>query len=64
MKTKFTANREKLAYSVGEISKQTSLSIPFLRTEIRAGNLKAKRFGSRVLILSQDLQAYLLKQKV
>jgi len=50
--------QNKLAYSVEEISEQTSLSKPFLRNEIRAGRLKAKLFGRRVLILKEDWTAY------
>ncbi len=34
--------QEKMAYSVAEISEQTTLSKAFLRNEIRAGNLKIK----------------------
>ena len=51
----------KFAYSVEEISEQTTLSKAFLRNEIRAGNLKANRFGRRVLVLSENLQNYLNK---
>lgn len=51
-----------MAYSVEEISEQTTLSKAFLRNEIRAGNLKVNRFGRRVLILNEDLQAYLKKE--
>jgi excisionase family DNA binding protein len=49
----------KLAYSVEEASERTSLSKAYLRLEIGAGRLKVKRFGRRVLILSEDLQSYL-----
>lgn len=52
----------KIAYSVEEISKQTTLSKAFLRNEIRAGHLKVQRFGRRVLILNEDLQAYLNRE--
>jgi excisionase family DNA binding protein len=50
---------DKLAYSVEEISKQTTLSKAFLRNEIRAGKLKVKRCGRRVLILKDDFMNYL-----
>lgn len=58
-----TKPTEKLAYSVGDVAALTSLSKPFLRNEIRAGNLKVKRIGRRVLILSEDLQNYLRKEE-
>jgi hypothetical protein len=48
----------KLAYSVEELSKKTSLSEAFLRNEIRAGRLKAKHFGRRVLILAESWRQY------
>ncbi len=49
----------KIAYSVDELSKQTTLSKAFLRNEIRAGNLKVKRCGRRVLIVKDDFMNYL-----
>ncbi len=54
-----TKTIEKLAYSVEEISEQTTLSKAFLRNEIRAGKLKVKRCGRRVLILKDDFLNYL-----
>lgn len=52
-------NSQKLAWSLTEISKQTGLSVSFLRKEIRAGRLPVKRFGRRILVLDADLNAYL-----
>ncbi len=54
-----TEKQEKFAYSVEEISAQTTLSKAFLRNEIRAGKLKVKRCGRRVLILKDDFMNYL-----
>ncbi len=54
-----TTTKEKLAYSVEDISEQTTLSKAFLRNEIRAGKLKVKRCGRRVLILKDDFMNYL-----
>lgn len=62
MMTTVSETKEKMAYSVDEISDQTTLSKAFLRNEIRAGNLKVNRFGRRVLILNDDLQAYLKRE--
>jgi excisionase family DNA binding protein len=56
-------NVEKRAYSVEEISAQTTLSKAFLRKEIKEKRLKVQRFGRRVLILSEDLEAYLYRQR-
>ncbi len=58
-----TEKQDKLAYSVEEISDQTTLSKAFLRNEIRAGKLKVKRCGRRVLILKDDFLNYLNGEK-
>lgn len=54
-----SVTQNKLAYSVEEISEQTSLSKAFLRLEIKRGKLKVKRFGRRVLIRDEDLREYI-----
>ena len=51
--------KSKIAYSVEEISEQTSLSKAFLRLEIKRGKLKIRRFGRRVLIRDEDLREYI-----
>lgn len=51
--------QEKLAYSVAEVAEQTTLSKAYLRNEIKAGRLKVKRFGRRILILNKDLMTFL-----
>jgi excisionase family DNA binding protein len=56
-----TETKPKIAYSVQEAAQETSLSVPYLRNEIRDGNLKATRRGVRVLILHDDLIDYLKK---
>ncbi len=61
MLEKIIETKDKLAYSVEEISAQTTLSKAFVRNEITAGHLKAQRFGRRVLVLNEDLQNYLRK---
>ena len=53
--------KRKKAYSIKEVSSETSLSEPFIRLEIKRGNLKAGRFGSRVLITENSLSEYLSK---
>jgi excisionase family DNA binding protein len=51
----------KLGYTVEEVSEQSSLSKAFLRQKIREGKLKATYFGRRVVILRDDLEAFLKK---
>jgi excisionase family DNA binding protein len=60
--TTTSITKTKLAYSVEEIADMTSLSKAFLRNEIRAQKLKAKRFGARVLILVSDWETYAEKR--
>lgn len=56
-----TNNR--LAYSVEECAALTSISKAMLRKEIKAGRLKVKRAGRRVLILKDDFLNYLEGEK-
>lgn len=64
MITDVTNTNKKMAYSVNEVSELTSLSKSFLRNEIRAGNLKARKISRRVLVLNEDLQAYLKREAI
>lgn len=57
MQTTITQN--KFAYSVDEISRETTLSKAFLRNKIREGELEATRFGRRVLVLAENLEKFL-----
>jgi len=52
----------KKAHSVKEAAKQFDASVPFVRNEIRNGNLKAKKIGRKVVVLDTDLQRYLENQ--
>ena len=63
MSMNINEGKQKIAYSVEEISEQTTLSKAFLRNEIRAGDLKARKIGRRVLILKDDLMNYLNGEK-
>ena len=51
--------QERLAWSLKDISKNTGLSMGFLRNEVRAKRLLIKKFGRRVLVLDSDLKSYL-----
>ncbi len=52
----------KKAHSVTAAAQQFDASVPFVRNEIRAGNLRAKKIGRKVVILDADLQMYLENQ--
>ena len=59
MLTSVMETKERLAFSVEECAALTSISKAMLRKEIKAGRLKVKRAGRRVLILKDDFMNYL-----
>jgi excisionase family DNA binding protein len=50
---------QRMAWGLSEIADFTGLSLAFLRKEVRAGNLRVRRFGRRVLVRDEDLRTYL-----
>ncbi len=48
-----------LASSLKTAANRADVSIGYLRKEIRAGNLKAKKFGAKVSILEADFLKWL-----
>jgi len=56
-----TDTKDRVALSVDEASKVSSLSKPFLRNEISNGNLRVRRPGNsrRVVIMMSDFMDYL-----
>jgi excisionase family DNA binding protein len=46
------------AYGLKEASNMYSVSVAFLRKSIRENKLKAKQFGGRVLLLTEDLDEF------
>jgi hypothetical protein len=53
----------KLAWRLARLAQATELSVPFLRKEIRQGNLPARKCGGIVIVLDEDVRAYLASQK-
>lgn len=51
--------QQRLTWSIADVARMTGLSIPFLRYEVRRGNLLVKRFGRRVTVRSEELIRYL-----
>ena len=49
----------KIAYSLPEAAKTTSLSVSLLRKHIRMGILKSNKIGRRSVILAAELERYL-----
>lgn len=50
---------EKLAYSIEEVSKLCGLGKTKIYEAINLGDLKAKKYGSRTMILKSDLEKFL-----
>lgn len=56
---KFERN-EKRGFSLKELAMQVPLSVAFLRKEIKRGKLKSRKYGDRVIVLSEDWDNYLI----
>ena len=54
---------EKTAFSVKDLSEMTPMSEAFYRSEIIAGRLIAKSFGTRLCVMRSDWLDYLEKQE-
>lgn len=54
---------ERLGYSIARLAGLSDLSEPFVRLEIKRGNLKARKIGRRVIILRQDAEVWLGAKK-
>jgi hypothetical protein len=59
-----TANSEttrcpKLGWTFDELARSLSVSVPFLRLEVRRGRLKAAHLGRRVVLLDAEVRRYL-----
>jgi excisionase family DNA binding protein len=52
-------NNQKLGWTVEELAQSLSVSVPFLRLEVKRGRLKAAHLGRRVVLLDRDVQRYL-----
>jgi excisionase family DNA binding protein len=52
-------NNQKLGWTVEELAQSLSVSVPFLRLEVKRGRLKATHLGRRVVLLDRDVQRYL-----
>jgi excisionase family DNA binding protein len=59
-----TVTTSRVAWSLTEIAEATGLSIGFLRNDVRRGALPTRKFGRRILVLDEDLKAYLYNGSV
>ena len=53
----------RLAYSIPQVVEATSIGRSLLYKQIKAGNLKTFKIGTRTLIAAEDLVAWLNKSK-
>ncbi|MGO9265218.1 MAG: helix-turn-helix domain-containing protein [Candidatus Binataceae bacterium] len=52
-------SNEKLGWTFEELARSLSVSVPFLRLEVKRGRLKAAHLGRRVVLLDRDVRRYL-----
>jgi hypothetical protein len=50
----------KLGWTLEELAHSLSVSVPFLRLEVKRRRLKATHLGRRVVLLDSDVQRYLV----
>jgi hypothetical protein len=49
----------KLGWTLYELASSLSVSVPFLRLEIKRGRLRAAHLGRRVVVLDPEVRRYL-----
>ena len=49
----------KLGWTLGDLARSLSVSVPFLRLEIKRGRLHATHLGRRVVLLDSEVRRYL-----
>lgn len=49
----------KLGWTLEELAGSLSVSVPFLRLEIKRGRLRAVHLGRRVVLLDEEVRRYL-----
>jgi len=54
-------NLPKLGWTLEELARSLSVSVPFLRLEIKRGRLHAAHLGRRVVILDNEIRRYLVE---
>jgi excisionase family DNA binding protein len=50
----------KLGWTLEELARSLSVSVPFLRLEIKRGRLHATHLGRRVVLLDSEVRRYLV----
>jgi excisionase family DNA binding protein len=53
------SNSPKLGWTLEELARSLSVSVPFLRLEVKRGRLRAAHLGRRVVVLDAEVRRYL-----
>ncbi len=61
--TNLQVNEAKRGYDLKTLADQYSVSVAFIRKEIRESRLQATRLGSRVIVLSENWDKYLQRNE-
>ncbi len=54
-----TQSPPKLGWTLDELARSLSVSVPFIRLEVKRGRLKAAHLGRRVVVLDTEVRRYL-----
>jgi excisionase family DNA binding protein len=49
----------KIGWTIEELARSLSVSVPFLRLEIKRGRLRAAHLGRRVVLFDSEVRRYL-----
>jgi hypothetical protein len=53
------SSNPKLGWTLDDLARSLSVSVPFLRLEIKRGRLRAAHLGRRVVVLDGEVRKYL-----
>jgi len=59
MENEKNLNNPKLGWTLEELAHSLSVSVPFLRLEVKRGRLRAAHLGRRVVLLDVEVHRYL-----
>jgi hypothetical protein len=57
--TRLDASSPKLGWTLHELAQSLSVSVPFLRLEVKRGRLRVAHLGRRVVVLDAEVRRYL-----
>jgi excisionase family DNA binding protein len=57
--SEFGGSAPKLGWTLDELARSLSVSVPFLRLEVKRRRLRAAHLGRRVVVLDSEVRRYL-----